>query len=53
MSLPEEERKPIRIRDDLIEYTKRHLDELLTSYGEIDVIFLGWRAQGRADSIRS
>lgn len=29
-----------RIRDDLIEYTKRHLDELLTNYGDVDVIFL-------------
>ncbi len=29
-----------RIRDDLIAYTKRHLDELFTNYGEIDVIFL-------------
>ena len=29
-----------RIREALIEYTKRHLDELLTNYGEIDVIFL-------------
>ena len=29
-----------RIRNDLIEYTKRHLDELLTHYGDIDVIFL-------------
>jgi len=28
------------VRDELIAYTKKHLDELFTNYGEIDVIFL-------------
>ena len=29
-----------KFKPGLIEYTKRHLDELFTNYGEIDVIFL-------------
>jgi len=29
-----------KIRPGLIEYTKKHLDELFTNYGDIDVIFL-------------
>ena len=29
-----------KYHDELVAYTKKHLDELFTNYGEIDVIFL-------------